>query len=63
MVTQMIEPATLDLKIVRTIVPPVPRGSQGPRVAHSLHVYHSMAEKDSAEVGAYLRATTGPGNA
>jgi hypothetical protein len=63
MITQVTEPAALDLKTLPVTVPIVPRVTQGSRVAHSSHVYRSMAEKDSAEVGAYLRATAGLGNA
>jgi hypothetical protein len=61
MTTQMVEPAALDLKTLRVTAPPVPRIAQRPRVANSSSV--CMAEKDSAEVGAYLRATAGLGNA
>jgi hypothetical protein len=53
MVTQVMEPAALDLKTLPDTVPPVPAAP----------VYRSMAEKDSAEVGAYLRATAGLENA
>jgi hypothetical protein len=63
MVTQVREPAALDLKTLPVTVPPVPRVTQGPRVDNSSPVYCSMAEKDSAEVGAYLRATAGLENA
>jgi hypothetical protein len=62
MLNQVTEPAPLDLKTLPVTVPPVPGVTQRP-VVHSLHVYHSMAEKDSAEVGAYLRATAGLGKA
>jgi hypothetical protein len=61
MVTQIIEPASLDLKTLS--VSRVPRVTQKPRETHLSPVYRSMAEKDSAEVGAYLRATAGLGNA
>jgi hypothetical protein len=44
-------------------VPTIPRVTQMPRVASSPPVYRSMSEKDNAEVGAYLRATMGLGNA
>ena len=63
MVTQVREPAPLDLKALPVTVPPVPRVTQIPRVDNAALVYRSMAEKDSAEVGAYLRATAGLGNA
>jgi hypothetical protein len=63
MVTQVREPAALDLKTLPVTVPPVPRVTQRPSLVHSLHVYCSMAEKDSAEVGTYLRATAGLGKA
>jgi hypothetical protein len=66
MVTQVMEPAVLDLKTLPVTVPPVPHVTQRLRVDHSSPVYcsmTSMAEKDSAEVGAYLRATAGLGNA
>jgi hypothetical protein len=62
MVTQTTEPATLGRKTPPITVPSIPRVTQRPSVVHSSHVYGSMAEKDSAEVGAYLRATAGPGN-
>jgi hypothetical protein len=63
MVTQTREPAALDLKTPPITVPPVPRVTHRPSLVHSLHVYCSMAEKDSAQVGAYLHATAGLGNA
>jgi hypothetical protein len=63
MVTQVREPAALDLKPLPDTVPPVPRVTQRPRGDHSAPVYRSMAEKDSAEVGAYLHATADLGNA
>ncbi len=63
MVTQVMEPAALDLETLPDTLPPVPRVTQGPRVDNSSPVYRSMAEKDSAEVGAYLRATAGLENA
>jgi hypothetical protein len=63
MVTQVREPAALDLKTLPVTVPPVPRVTQRPRVDNPSPVYRSMAEKDSAEVGAYLHATAGLGNA
>jgi hypothetical protein len=57
MVTQVMELAALDLKTLPVTVPPIPRITQRPRVDNPSPVYHSMAEKDSAEVGAYLHAT------
>jgi hypothetical protein len=63
MVTQVREPAALDLKTLSVTVPPVPQVTQRPRVDNPSPVYRSMAEKDSVEVGAYLRATAGLGNA
>jgi hypothetical protein len=60
MVTQVREPAALDLK---TLPDTVPHVTQRSRVDNSSPVYLSMAEKDSAEVGAYLRATVGLENA
>jgi hypothetical protein len=63
MVTQVTEPVALELKTLPVTVPPVPRVTQRPRVDNALPVYRSMAEKDSAEVGAYLRATAGLGDA
>jgi hypothetical protein len=63
MVTQATEPAALDLKTLPVTVLPVPRVTQRPRGDNAALVYRSMAEKDSAEVGAYLRATAGLGNA
>ncbi len=59
MVTQVREPAALDLKTLHVTAPPVSGVNQRPRVDNSSLVYHSMAEKDSAEVGAYLHATAG----
>ena len=61
-VTQVREPAALDLKTLPVTVPPVPRVTQRPRVDNAAAVCRSMSEKDSAEVGAYLRATAGLGN-
>jgi hypothetical protein len=61
MVTQVREPAALDLKTLPVTVPPVPRVTQRPRVDNPSPVYRSMAEKDSAEVGAYLHVTAGLG--
>ena len=63
MITQVREPAALDLKPLSVTVPPVPRVTQIPREDNASPIYRSMAEKDSAEVGAYLRATAGLGNA
>ncbi len=63
MVTQVREPAALDLKILPVTTSPVPHVTQRPRVDNSSPVCRSMAEKDSVEVGAYLRATAGLGNA
>ncbi|HZA23891.1 MAG TPA: hypothetical protein VFA32_15035 [Dehalococcoidia bacterium] len=63
MVTQVTEPAALDLKILSVTVPLVSGVTQRPRVDSPSPLYRSMAEKDSAEVGAYLRATAGLGNA
>ena len=63
MVTQVMEPAALDLKTLPDTAPLVPRVTQRPRVDNSSPVYLSMAEKDSAEVGAYLRATAALENA
>jgi hypothetical protein len=63
MVTQITEPATLDLRTLPVTVPPISRVTQKPRVDNSSPVCRSMAEKDSVEVGAYLRATAGLGNA
>jgi hypothetical protein len=63
MVTQVREPAALDLKTLPVTVSPVPHVTQKPRVDNSSPIYRPMAEKDSAEVGAYLRATAGLGNA
>jgi hypothetical protein len=61
MVTQVREPAALDLKTLPVTVPPVPRVTQRPRVDNSSLVCRSMEEKDSEEVGAYLHATVGLG--
>ena len=58
MVTQVREPAALDLKTLPNTVPHV---TQRSRVDNSSPVYRSVAEKDSAEVGAYLHATAGLG--
>jgi hypothetical protein len=55
MVTQVREPAALDLKPLSDIVLPVPRVTQRLRVDNTAPVYRSMAEKDSTEVGAYLQ--------
>jgi hypothetical protein len=63
MVTQVMEPAALDLKTLPDTVLPVPRVTQRPSVDNSSPVYRSMAEKDSVEVGAYLRVTAGLENA
>jgi hypothetical protein len=63
MITQVREPAALDLKPLSVTVPPVPRVTQRPRVDNLSLVYRSMSEKDSAELGAYLHATAGLGNA
>jgi hypothetical protein len=63
MVTQVREPAALNLKTLSVIVPPVSGVTQRPRVGNSSLLYRSMAEKDSVEVGAYLRATADLGNA
>jgi hypothetical protein len=63
MVTQVREPTPLDLKTLPVSVLPVPRVTQRPRGDKAALVYRSMAEKDSAEVGAYLRAAAGLGNA
>jgi hypothetical protein len=63
MVTQVREPAALDLKTLPVIVPPVSDVTQRPRVGNSSLLYRSMVGKDSVEVGAYLRATAGLGNA
>jgi hypothetical protein len=63
MVAQVTEPTALDLKPLSVTVPPVPRVTQRLRVDNTAPVYRSMTEKDSAEVGAYLRATAGLGNA
>jgi hypothetical protein len=63
MVTQVREPVALDQKTLPVTIPPVPRITQRLRVDNSSPVYRSMAEKDSAEVEAYLRATAGLGNA
>jgi hypothetical protein len=59
MVTQVREPAALDLKTLPVAVPPISRLTQRLRGDNAAPVYRSMAEKDSAEVGAYLRATAG----
>jgi hypothetical protein len=61
MVTQIMEPPALNLKTLS--VTRAAKVTQGPKVVYSSLVYRSMAEKDSAEVGAYLRATAGLGNA
>jgi hypothetical protein len=61
MVTQVREPADLDLRTLTVTVPPVSGVTQRPRGDNSSAVYRSMAEKDSAEVRAYLRATAGLG--
>lgn len=63
MVTQVTEPAALDLKTLPVTIPPVSHVTQRFRGDNSSPVCRSMAEKDSAEVGAYLRATAGLGNA
>jgi hypothetical protein len=63
MVTQVREPAALDLETLPVIIPPVPHVTQRLRGDNSSPVCRSMTEKDSAEVGAYLRATAGLGNA
>jgi hypothetical protein len=63
MVTQVIEPAALDLKTLPVIIPPVPHVTQRLRGDNLSSIYRPMAEKDSVEVGAYLRATAGLGNA
>jgi hypothetical protein len=63
MVTQIMEPAALDLKTLPVTVPPVPRVTQRSRVDNSSSVCRSMAEKDSGEVAAYLGTTAGLGNA
>jgi hypothetical protein len=63
MVTQINEPAALDLKVLNITVPTFPQVAQRPRATSSSPLYRSMAEKDSAELGAYLRATAGLGNA
>jgi hypothetical protein len=63
MVTQVMEPAASDLKTLPVTVPPVPHVTQKPRGDNAAPLYRPMAEKDSAEVGAYLRATAGLENA
>jgi hypothetical protein len=63
MVTQVMEPPALDLKTLPDTAPPVPSVTQRPSVDNSSPVHLSMAEKDSTEVGAYLRATAGLENA
>jgi hypothetical protein len=63
MVTQVREPAALDLKTLPVTVPPVSGVTQRPRGDNAAAVCRSMSEKDSAEVEAYLRATAGLGNA
>jgi hypothetical protein len=63
MVTQVGEPAALDLKTLPVTVPPVSGVTLSFRVDNSSPVCRSMAEKDSAEVGAYPRATAGLRNA
>jgi hypothetical protein len=63
MVTQVTEPAALDLKTLLDTVPPLPRVTQRPRGDKAAPIYRSMAEKDSAEIGAYLCATAGLENA
>ena len=63
MVTQVREPAALDLRTLPVTVPPVPHVTQRLRVDNSAPVCRSMAEKDSAEVGVYLCATAGLENA
>jgi hypothetical protein len=63
MVTQVKEPAALDLKTLPVTVPPISRVTQRLRGDNASPVSRSMAEKDSAEVGAYLHATAGLGNA
>jgi hypothetical protein len=57
MVTQVTEPAALDLKTLPVRVLSFSGVTQRPRVDNSSPVYLSMAEKDGAEVGTYLRAT------
>jgi hypothetical protein len=63
MLTQVREPAALDLRTLPVTVPPISRITQKPRVDNSSPFCRFMAEKDSVEVGAYLRATAGLGNA
>jgi hypothetical protein len=63
MVTQVREPAALDLKTLSVTVPPISCVDQRPRVDNSSLVYRSMAEKDSTELAAYLHATADLGNA
>jgi hypothetical protein len=63
MATQVMEPVALDLKTLPVTISPVPHVTQSLRVDNLSPVCRSMAEKDSAEVGAYLCATVGLENA
>jgi hypothetical protein len=63
MVTQVREPAALDLRTLPVTILLVPRVTQRFRGDNAASLYRSMSEKDSAEVGAYLHATAGLGNA